>query len=75
MKLNLKFADLCVKWEGVKEHGANEGDVGGLAVVDPLGAIYPQSCKLGENINSLEGFQVVDEDVGNPEAFHQLEVY
>ena len=67
--MNLKFTDLSIKREGVKEHGADEGDVGGLAVVDPLAAIYPQSSKLGENINSLEGFQVVDEDVGNPEAF------
>ena len=74
MRLNLKFADLSVEWEGVKEHVANEGDVGGLAVVDPLAAIYPQSSKLGENINSLEGFQVVDEDVRKPEAFDQLEV-
>ena len=46
-----------------------------LAVVDPLAAIYPQSSKLGENINSLEGFQVVDEDVGNPQTFDQLKIY
>ena len=72
--MNLKFADLCVEREGVEEHWADEGDVGGLAVVDPLAAIYPQSSKLGENINSLEGFQVVDEDVRKPEAFDQLEV-
>ena len=63
-----------VQREGVKHHGTDEGDVGGLAVVDPLAAIYPQSSKLGENINSLEGFQVVDEDVRKPEAFDQLEV-
>ena len=64
--LNLKFAYLSVKWEGVEEHGADEGDVGGLAVVDPLPGVYPQSSQFGENINCLEGFQVVDEDVWNP---------
>ena len=31
MNLYLELADLCVKGEGVKEHGANEGDVGRLA--------------------------------------------
>ena len=31
MKLHLELADLGVKGEGVKEHGADEGDVGRLA--------------------------------------------
>ena len=73
--LNLKFAYLSIKRESIKDHGADEGDAGGLAVVDPLPGIYPQPCKLGENINSLEGFQVVDEDVGNPQTFYQLQIY
>ena len=42
----LEFTDLCVKGEGVEEHGADEGDVGGLAVVDPLPGIYPQPSKF-----------------------------
>ena len=31
MKLHLELADLGVKGGGVKEHGADEGDVGRLA--------------------------------------------
>ena len=31
MKLDLELADLGVKGEGVKEHGADESDVGRLA--------------------------------------------
>ena len=73
--MNLKFANLSVKREGVEQHGADEGDVGGLAVVDPLPGVYPQSGQFGENINCLEGFQVVDKDVWNPQAFYQLKVY
>ena len=72
---HLEFTDLRVKGEGVEEHGADECDVGGLAVVHPLPGVYPQPSKLGQNINSFKCFQVVDEDVGNPEAFNQLQVY
>ena len=43
---NLEFTDLCVKRKGIEEHGADEGDVGCLAVVDPLPGIYPQPSKL-----------------------------
>ena len=49
--------------------------MGGLAVVDPLVPVNPQASKLGENRNSLEGLEVVDEDVGNPETVDQLKVY
>ena len=49
--------------------------MGGLAVVDPLPGVYPQSGQFGENINCLEGFQVVDEDVRKPQTFYQLEVH
>ena len=73
--MNLKFANLSVKREGVEQHGADEGDVGGLAVVDPLPGVYPQSGQFGENINCLEGFQVVDEDVRKPQTFYQLEIH
>jgi hypothetical protein len=52
----LKLAYLSVKREGVKDHGTDEGDVGGLAVVDPLPPVYPQTGQLGENRDSLEGF-------------------
>ena len=45
----LEFTYLCVQWEGVEHHGADEGDVGGLAVVNPLLPVYPQSSKLPAN--------------------------
>ena len=32
----LKLAALSVEWEGVEQHGTDEGDMGGLAVVHPL---------------------------------------
>ena len=64
-----------VKREGVKQHGADEGDVGGLAVVDPLPGVYPQSGQFGEHINCLEGLQVVDEDIREPQTFYQLKVH
>jgi hypothetical protein len=66
---------LRVKREGIKQHGADEGDVGGLAVVDPLPSVYPQSGQFRENINCLEGFQVVDEDVWNPQTFYKLKIH
>ena len=53
----------------MEQHGEDEGDVGGLAVVDPLPG------QFGENINCLEGFQVVDEDVRKPQTFYQLEIH
>ena len=37
--------------------------MGGLAVVDPLLGVYPKPRQFGENLDSLECFQVVDEDV------------
>ena len=63
------MAYLSGKREGVEQHGEDEGDVGGLAVVDPLPG------QFGENINCLEGFQVVDEDVRKPQTFYQLEIH
>ena len=53
----------------MEQHGEDEGDVGGLAVVDPLPG------QFGENINCLEAFQVVDEDVWDLQTFYQLQVY
>ena len=49
--------------------------MGGLAVVDPLPGVYPQSGQFGDNFNCLEGFQVVDEDVWNPQTFHKLKIH
>lgn len=31
MAVYLELANLCVQWEGVEQHWANEGDVSGLA--------------------------------------------
>ena len=52
----------------------NEGDVCGLAVVDTLLSVNPEPRQLGENLDSLECFQVVDEDVGNPKIVYQLQI-
>ena len=71
---HLKLAPLCVQGERVEEHGADEGDAGGLAVVDPLRGVNPQPSEFRENINGFECFQVVDENIGNPKAFYQLKV-
>ena len=70
----LKFAPLGIQGEGVKQHGADEGDAGGLAVVDPLLGVYPKTGKFGEDVNCFECLQVVDENIGNPKAFYQLQV-
>ena len=43
MKLHLELADLGVKGEGVKEHGADEGDVCGLAKHYILVSSYPDT--------------------------------
>ena len=52
----------------------NEGDVCGLAVIDTLLSVNPEPRQLGENLDSLECFQVVDEDVGNPKIVYQLQI-
>ena len=50
--MNLKFAYLSVKREEVEQHGADQGDVGGLAVVDPLPGLYRQSGQF-ESIKNV----------------------
>ena len=50
----LKFAPLCVQWKGIKHHGADKGDVGGLGVVDALLGVNPESSQFGQNIDSFE---------------------
>ena len=46
----------------------------GLAVVDTLLGVYPESRQLGQHLDGLEGLQVVDEDVGDPEVVYQLQI-
>ena len=53
----------------------NEGDVCGLAVVDSLLSVYPQPRQLGENLDSLECFQIVNKDIWYPEVVDQLQVH
>ena len=48
--------------------------MGGLAVVDPLLGVYPKPRQFGENLDSLECFQVVDEDVWDPQIVYQLQI-
>ena len=52
--IHLKLAPLGIQGEGVKQHGADEGDAGGLAVVDPLLGVYPKAGKFGEDVNCFE---------------------
>ena len=66
---------LCVEWEGVKHHGADEGDVCRLAVVDSFTGIYPQPSKFRQNINCFKSLQVVNKNIGNPKIFYQLQIY
>ena len=49
--------------------------MGSLAVVNPLVCIDPESGKLRKNLNSLECFQIVNEDVWYPEVVDQLQVH
>lgn len=39
--LYLEFTNLGVKRKCIKDHWADEGDVSGLAVVDPLASVNP----------------------------------
>ena len=50
----LKLALLGVQWKRIKDHWTNECYVSGLAVVDSLFGVYPQSRQFGQNINSFE---------------------
>ena len=43
---HLELAPLGVQGEGVKQHGADEGDVGGLAVKDHFVVVDPQPSKF-----------------------------
>ena len=44
-------------------------------VIDPLPPVNPESGQLGEDVDDAEGLQVVDEDVGHPQAVDQLKVH
>ena len=44
-------------------------------VIDPLPPVNPESGQLGEDVDHAEGLQVVDEDVGHPQAVDQLQVH
>ena len=46
-----------------------------LPVVNLLPIVNPQSGQFGEDIDHLEGLEVVNEDVGNPEVVDQLQVH
>ena len=44
-------------------------------VIDPLPPVNPESGQLGKDVDDAEGLQVVDEDVGHPQAVDQLKVH
>lgn len=46
-----------------------------VPVVNFLFAVDPETGQLGEDIDHLEGLQVVDEDVWQPQVVYQLEVH
>ena len=72
---NLEFTDLCVKGEGVKEHGADEGDVGGLAVEHGLLRGYPQAGQLRQHVDHFISLEIVNENIWNPEIFYKFQVH
>ena len=80
---------LSIQRKVIKPHGTDEVDVGGLRVHDLFISRDPQTRVLWQhlhnlhtlldsedsnNIRHLEGLEVVDEDVGQPELFDQLQV-
>ena len=44
-------------------------------VINPLSPVDPESGQLGEDVDDAEGLQVVDEDVGHPQAVDQLKIH
>ena len=64
-----------VEREGIEDHWTDECDVGSLAVVNPLVCIDPESGKFRKNLDSLECFQIVNENVWYPEVVDQLQVH
>ena len=56
-------------------HGADEGDVAGLAVHHSPTRVNPQAGQLWKNVDDLVGLEVVDEDVGDPEVLDKLQVH
>ena len=55
-----------------KPHWAHDFDQGGLAVQHVLVRVDPESGQLGQDVDHLEGLEVVDEDVGQPEVLDKL---
>ena len=45
-----------------------------VPVVDFLLAVDPEAGQLGQDIDDLEGLEVVDEDVGQPQVMDQLKI-
>ena len=72
---HLELAALGVQGELVEAHGADEGDVGGLAVHHRPTCVDPEAGQLGEHVDDLVGLEVVDEDVGDPEVLDKLQVH
>ena len=45
---------LSVQGEVVEDHGADEGDLGGLRVHDLLLGVHPQTRQLGQHVDHLQ---------------------
>ena len=55
-----------------KPHWTHYFDQSGLAVQHVLVRVDPESGQLGQDVDHLEGLEVVDEDVGQPEVLDKL---
>ena len=50
-------------------------DMCSLTVKDDSVRIYPKSSKFGQDIYHFVSFQIVNENVGEPEIFDKLQVH
>ena len=38
-------------------------------------SVYPETSKFGEDVYDFVGLYIVDEDIGQPEVLHKLQVH
>ena len=72
---HLELTPLSVQRELVEPHRTDERDVGGLRIEDDVGRRYPESGQLVQHVDDFVRLEVVDEDVGQPKVFDELEVH
>ena len=72
---HLELTPLSVQRELVEPHRTDERDVGGLRIEDDVSRRYPESGQLVQHVDDFVRLEVVDEDVGQPKVFDELEVH